>query len=63
MLEGDDSRGGAVALFLCSHPGALRQLMCSHPGEFAHLLKKMLMPGISPGGGGGAWALLELTDA
>ena len=43
MLEGDDTKGGAFALFLRPHPGAFRQLMllmCPHPGEFAHLKKK-----------------------
>jgi len=49
-----------VALILRLHPMAFRQLMCPYPGEFAHFLKKMLMPGVSLGGG---WALLELTDA
>ena len=59
MLEGDDIRGRAFALFLRLHPRAFRQLMCPNPEEFAHLKKKMLMPG----GEGRAWALLELTDA
>jgi len=45
VLEGDDPGGGAFALFLCPHPGAFRQLMFPHPREFAHFLKKMLMPG------------------
>ena len=40
MLEGNDTRGGAFALFLPPHPGAFRQLVCPHPGEFAHFLKK-----------------------
>ena len=61
MLERDDTRGGAFALFLRSHPGAFRQLMCPHPGEFAHFLKKKAYAqGLA---GGGAWALQELTDA
>ena len=61
MLEGDDTSGGAFGLFLHPHPGAFRQLMCPHPGEFAHFKKKKcLCPGVSSGG---AWALLELTDA
>jgi len=45
VLEGDNPGGGAFALFLRPHPGAFRQLMCPHPREFAHILKKMLMPG------------------
>lgn len=60
MLEGNDPGGGEFALFLRPHPGAFRQFMWPHPGEFAHFFLKMLMPGVSPGGG---WALLELTDA
>ena len=64
MLEGDDTRGGAFALFLRPHPGAFRQLMCPHPGEFAHFFKKNANArGLARGGGGGAWAPLELTDA
>ena len=61
MLEGDDTRGGAFALFLCPHPGAFRQLMCPNPGEFAHFFQKIANArGLA---GGGAWAPLELTDA
>ena len=39
--------------------------MYPHPREFVHnFKKKMLMPGGYPGeGGGGGWALLELSDA
>ena len=43
-VEGDDTRGEAFALFLRPHPWAFKQLMCPYPGEFAHFLKKMLMP-------------------
>ena len=48
-VQGDDPGGGAFGLFLRSHPG-----------EFAHFFKEMLMPGISPGGGGDGhcWNLL-----
>ena len=65
MLEGNDTRGGAFAIFLRPHPGAFRQLKCPHPGEFSHFffLKKCLFPVVSPAGGGGggdAWALLEI---
>ena len=63
MLEGNDSRGEAVALFLRPSPGALRQLICPHPGEFAHLKKKKANARGLAGGGGGAWALLEMADA
>ena len=59
MLEGDDIRDRAFALFLRLHPGAFRQLMCPNPGEFAHFLKKYA----NARGEGRAWALLELTDA
>ena len=40
MLEGDDTRNGAFALFLRPHPGAFRQLMGPYRGEFAHFFKK-----------------------
>ena len=54
MLEGDDARGGAFALFLRPHPRAFRQLMCPHPGEFAHFFKKYgNARGLAQGGGGG----------
>ena len=46
-IENNQPGSGAFARFL--HP---------HPGEFANFFKEMLMPG-----GGGGWALLELTDA
>ena len=47
-IENNQPGSGAFARF--PHP---------HPGEFT---KEMLMLGGQPGGGG-AWALLELTDA
>ena len=59
MLEGDAIRDGAFALFLRPHLGAFRQLMCPHRGEFAHFFQKNAN---ARGGGGGAWAPLELTD-
>ena len=63
VLEGDDTGGGAFALFLHPHPGAFTQLMCPHPGEFAHFFKKNVNArGLARGEGGG-WALLELTGA
>ena len=53
MLEGDDKRGRAFALFFRPHPGAFRQPMCPHPGEFAHFLKKNANArGLARGGGG-----------
>ena len=63
MLEGDDTRGGAFALFHRPHPGAFGRLMCPHPGAFAHLKKKNANARELARGGGGAWAPLELTDA
>ena len=54
--------GGAFAFFFGSNPGHLTDFFIPSPGNFAIFLKKMLMPGGWPGGGGG-WALLELTDA
>ena len=63
MLEGDDTRGGVFVLFLRPQPGAFRQLMCPHPGEFAHFLKRNANARGLARGGGGAWALVELTHA
>ena len=51
MLEGDDPGGRAFALILRLHPGAFRKLMYPTPGNLP-TLKKMLMPGVSPGEGG-----------
>ena len=51
---------GTFALFFPSPPRGIWQLKSPHPREFAVQGKKMLMPGISPGGG---WAQVELTDA
>ena len=63
MLEADDTKSGVFALILCPHPGAFRQLMCPHLREFVHFFfKKANAQGLARGGGG-AWALLELTDA
>ena len=64
-MQGDDLGGRAFALFLRPHPGAFRKLMCPHLREFAHFFQKNANArGLARGGrGGGAWALLELTDA
>ena len=63
MLEGGDPGGaGAFALILCPNPVAFRQLMGPHPREFAHFFQKNASArGLARVGG--AWALLELTDA
>ena len=53
MLEGDDPGGRAFALILRLHPGAFRKLMYPTPGNLPTFFKKMLMPGVSPGGGMG----------
>ena len=54
MLEGDDTRGGAFALFFRPHPGTFKQLMCPHSGEFAHFsLNNVNARGLAPGGGMG----------
>ena len=64
MLEGDDPGGGAFAPFLHSPPGAFRQLMRPLPREFAQCFEKNVNAReLARGGGGGGWALLELTDA
>ena len=63
MLEGDDIRGGAFALFLRPHPGAFRQLMCPHSGEFAHFFfKNANARELAQGGGGGGGMDTAGTD-
>ena len=32
-------------------------------GHLSVYFQKILIPGVDPGGGGGGWAVLELTDA
>ena len=55
MLEGDDRKGRAFALFLRPHPRAFEQPMCPHPGEFSHFFKKNAYArGLARGGMGTA---------
>ena len=54
-----DGGRGIFPLF-SSPPRGICQLKSPHPREFAIQGKKMLIPGVSPGG---AWAQVELTDA
>ena len=56
----DDLGGGAFAFFFGPTPGHLTDLFVPTPGNLP-FFGKLLMPGGWPGGG--AWALLELTDA
>ena len=65
MLEGDDPRGGAFALFLRDVPtsGHLDSLCVPNPGNLPIFLKKCLCLGVSQEGEERRWALLELTDA
>ena len=53
---------GAFALFFRPHLGGFDSSRVPTPGNSPSKAKKMLMPGVSPGGGG-RWAQLELTDA
>ena len=47
-----------------SSPLGIWQLKSPHPREFAiQGKKKMPVPGVHPGRGGGSWAQVELTDA
>ena len=49
---------------LLTEDGAFALFFRPHPREFAIQGKKMLIPrGSARGGGGGAWAQVELTDA
>ena len=51
---------GAFALFFRPHPGGFASSRVPTPGNLPSKAKKMLIPGVSPGG---AWAQVELTDA
>ena len=48
--------------FIVPHPGGFDSSRVPIPENLPSKAKKVLMPGISPGGGGGGWAHLELTD-
>ena len=54
------SGAGHLPSFFVPTPGHLDSSCVPTPGNLPIFLKKMLMPGGWPGG---AWALLELTDA
>ena len=59
---------GAFALFSRPHPGGFDSSRVSTPGNLPSKANKNVNArGLSPGeagwGGGGCWALLELTDA
>ena len=43
---------GAFALFFRLHPGGFDSLRVPIPGSLPSKAKNMLMPGVSPGGGG-----------
>ena len=58
------SRNEGNNTFLSPYPGAFEQRFCPGGGHLPVHFRKMLIPGGQPGGGGGGrWALLELTDA
>ena len=52
----------SVCLSVVPTPGHLDSLCVPIPGNLPIFKKKCECPGVSTGGGGG-WALLELTDA
>ena len=56
---------GAIAIFFRPHPGGFDSSRVPTPGILPSKAKKMLMPGVSPRGGGGGlgWAQVELTNA
>ena len=55
---------GAFDLFFRPHPGGFDGSRVPTPGNLPSNAKKMLKPGVSPGGeGGGCLTQLELTDA
>ena len=56
------TKDGAFAVFFRPPPGGFDSSSVPTPGNLPSKAKKMLMPGVQPGGGGG-WAQLELTDA
>ena len=45
---------GAFALFFRPHPGGFDSSRVPTPGNFPSKAKKMVMPGVQPGGGLGA---------
>ena len=59
MLEGDDTRGRAFALFLRPHPGELCVLT---PGNFPIFYYLFFFNADARGLAWGGWALLELTE-
>ena len=54
---------GAFALLFRPHPEGFDSSGVPTPGNLLSKAKIMLMHGGQPGGGGGGWAQLELTDA
>ena len=57
------TKDGAFTLFLRPHPGGFDSSRVPTPGNLPSEAKKMLMTGVSPGGGDEGWAQLALTDA
>ena len=51
---------GAFALFFRPYPGGFASSRVPTPGNLPSKAKKMLIPGVSPGG---TWEQVELTDA
>ena len=53
---------GALTLFFRPHPGGFDSSRVPTPGNLPSKAKKMQCQGVSPGGGGGGWEQMELTD-
>ena len=54
---------GAFAPIFSPSLGIFDSLRVPTPGNLPSKAKKMLIPGGQPGGEGGGWAQVELTDA
>ena len=54
---------GAVAFFFRPHSGGFDSSKAPTPGNLPFKAKKIPRRGGEPGGGGGGWAQVELTDA
>ena len=55
--------GQAFDIFFCPHPGGFDSSRVPTPRKLPSKAKKCQCPGVSPGGGGGGWAQVELADA
>ena len=55
--------GRGICPLFSSPPGGFDSSRVPTPGNLPSKAKKMQCQGVSPGGGGGGWEQVELTDA